>query len=355
MARNGKPKRATVEETDDDKEQERGQLGGDEQDEVPADSDIDSLLAEEDAPHEVRITVYRITGPQRRKAYLFSCDAVEFSRDKLRDDHGGGDFFVYAKRGRDLLFSKPILIEPPRVAPSAPPVQAPALADVVAQALAGLKEVMTAAIAQPKPVETEEDFLRKMTLYKSLFASSAQQAPTQPGDSFSIFRQGIEFAKELTSEGKEKTNLDVINNAIEKLGPPLVAIATRQARREPVAQPRAAAPINNAPATLPAGAQAVETPMDEALRTYGPWIVAQAEAGADPGIYADLILDQVDPMSLRAFLSQEPWSKLVAIVPRAADHRAWFDDLLSQVTSGLNEDVSGDDAIGNDSSVVQHP
>lgn len=317
----------------------------DAQDELPPDSDLDALLAESGADEGYTVTVYRIVQPGRRLSYLFSCAPHEFSRDALRDVHGGGDFKVFLKKGRAIKTTKVLLVAPPLRPIAPPPPPAPAVSDELRQVLQGIKETVSglvAAVARP-PAESEEAMLRRMMLYKQLFAGNGGGND----DQFEKFFKGIAFAREIGEQGAEKTNIDVLVKAIETFGKPLATLVTRAAATQQTAAPRAPAAPGGAPklpgVTTETGATEGMNPLiKKALQQKIAWLCEQAKVGADVSLYGDLILDQVPPDTLSQFLEGDSWQKLLAMYPPAVNYEPWFRELLSHVTAALSEDGGHD-------------
>lgn len=349
-----KPTKAAAVELEDEDE-----TTAKETEEKVEDNDVEAMLAEQDAPNEIRVTVYKLSGPQRRKEWLFSTDAADFTRERLRDEFGGGDFYIYAKRGRDLVFSRAVLIAPPRTPKEQPAQQAAPVVDVLVQALSGIREMVAQVVARPQ--ETEEAFLRKMQLYKTILASPEREHQSGGGgiEAFTAFQKGIEFMKAMGTDASEKSATDVMLEAVKSFGQPLANIIGNAAARERAARTKAPAPPSKSAPQLGApSATPVPAPTDEKgndvqamLKMQLNWLCDLARDEADPRLYAELILDQVDPDELRAFLSHDPEAKCIALAPRVADHRPWFQELLSHVTAGLSADDGQDAPSGSDANI----
>lgn len=78
------------------------------------------------------------------------------------------------------------------------------------------------------------------------------------------------------------------------------------------------------------------------MRYYLGLLVQKARAGADPGLYADLVLDSVDDETLAAMMARGALliDDFAAAHPEVSAHRGWFESLIQAVTVA----VSGDDA-----------
>ena len=68
------------------------------------------------------------------------------------------------------------------------------------------------------------------------------------------------------------------------------------------------------------------------------FLVAKAKSGADPGLYADLILDNVEPAVLARLLSGDVVATLSQIDARVQAHAQWFRDLGAMLSEALRPD-----------------
>jgi hypothetical protein len=66
--------------------------------------------------------------------------------------------------------------------------------------------------------------------------------------------------------------------------------------------------------------------------------VQKAKGGADPELYAEMILDNVDPDTAKAqFTAPDTVDKLIQINPEVANYRQWFVDLHAALVRFLSE------------------
>src|SRR5487761_1443558 len=320
---------------------------------LPPDSDLEQLLADEAADGEISCTIYRVQAPPaKRLAYVAQWSGPEFSRDRLRDELGGGEFKIYLKRRGRLFSAKTLLIEAPKRA--APPPASAVPQELLAK-VHSLREQLAALAARPAspPPETEERMLQRMLMYKQLFAGTSSPGIDLQGI-FGMVKEGIELAQKLGGGGIERTPLDILAEGIQTFGKPLADVLARKAAEDAQRAPAAAAP---APANLPAPAAVIPSgapspspatngqapppvpavdPRLANLQGYVAWLAKQAEANADPVLYADLILDQVPREELSNICAPQNWHAALALDPLAQKHMGWFEELRAELERGLH-------------------
>lgn len=73
------------------------------------------------------------------------------------------------------------------------------------------------------------------------------------------------------------------------------------------------------------------------MTQYYALLCQKAAAGADPTLYAELILDSVDDDTLNMLLSKQPTplDALIAEYPPAAAHREWFASLIATLMEAM--------------------
>lgn len=73
------------------------------------------------------------------------------------------------------------------------------------------------------------------------------------------------------------------------------------------------------------------------LTQYLALLCNKAAEEADPSLYADLVLDNLDPEILDGLLQRKPTpvDGLIADYPPVAEHRAWFEQLVQIIQEAL--------------------
>lgn len=308
---------------------------------LPQDDEVEpswmQLTSDFENDEEVMFWVYRINAARGNSVFLYRCLPAEFVPEHLGSKFKGGTFRVWVKRGSTLLKTFTIKAEAIETVEEHQTVAAkPAMANELAAAITALQNTVAQLAQSQRPAETEEAMLNRIRMYRDIFGGAQPAAQANPAASFELFQKGIEFAKNVMQEGAEKSTNDVLVEAVRTLGPAFAEIVARGARAQPAAQPVSAAitQTNNNADNL--------NVIEKLLKPKINWLCDMAAGGADPGLYADLIMDQVPETQLRDFVtSGDPFKKLVAIHPRAAEYGAWFGDLLSHINAVMT-DTTGD-------------
>lgn len=285
----------------------------------------------------VSVTVYRVR-PNKPLAYLFKCGATDFSLDRLRDDHGGGDFRVRAYKGRNLIANKGITVEPP-LPKAAPAVIAASggespldleriLERQAMETRAMMLDLAKLMISQRGSSDPRKEFFETLTMVKQLLPPTA---PREERDPMDVFMKGIAFARDVAEEtggGGEESGVAAIAKLADKYLPQILTV---------VQQPRAPAPN---PHAAP-GARPAMNPMLAMLHTELGRLVAAAKAGQPSDPFVDEILDRMPPMFLDQLVSHpDPVSELIKVRPDVADVRGWIAELIAKLKVALTE---GDD------------
>lgn len=334
----------------------------------PAEPDsLQSLLSELAGSAAGKITVYR-TGPNQKQTYVFQCAPEAFSLDDLRDRFNGGDFRLYITRNGVLWKNITVSVEPKQAGttPEAPPSSSDAVLAVMREGFQKQAEVMRELVirtAAPAPapasplagINIPELVTSLATLMRTLAPQPAQSA--NPDRAIDMLMKGIELAQSLKSEngGEEPSLMGLMRDLIKSPMAAQAIAATMQAQHP---QPRPAAPRPPAgapaiqhqpqpPAPAPsfagetAAPAAPETPaVNPLLKQYLGMLVSKAENGADPTLYADLVLDNLTEDQLNQLLDAQPSTVdyLITVEPRVATQRDWFTVMVNTIALALEPD-----------------
>jgi hypothetical protein len=339
-------------------------------------------------PGEAKVYVYRMRrGVRPPFAFLYGTTAAQFDIEDVQARYGGGDYFMRAwQRGvSGALVNEHFSIEgEPRVPTPAPvPVngaQGPTFLTLPGQpgqgdAISALGQMMrdtvreiAQLVVRPQGNSIEET-LRLVSLVKALSNEGNQLGTIK--EIMGIIRE----AQPLTGEGGQADAWSVFQTVAEKIAPVLVSAAVQRGPQlpapAPAAQPAPPAallrPMPGAPTTLAeAAAQAANAPhapapapapggngaeLPPAVRAMLEPFINAARLNADPGVYAQLILDQLDGApqyedAIRTFLMAPDWlDKLGRADARVAGLAPWFTrlhgELLGALDSAGEEDLTG--------------
>ncbi|MDW8259653.1 MAG: hypothetical protein RML32_09450 [Gammaproteobacteria bacterium] len=190
--------------------------------------------------------------------------------------------------------------------------------------------------------------------FRSVVAPPPVAAPESKA--IDMLLKGFELAKELRTEAADDGGL--LSVVRDLLRSPLLAqaVAATTTSAAPVTPPISSPPFKSMPQPKP---QPVSTPTPvstnatstsgetEMLKRYLAYLCDRAAAGADPTLYADLILDNLPEFMIRSRLVRKPTAldALIADYPPVSEHRAFFEELIAALTEALNAPV--DDKASN--------
>ena len=193
------------------------------------------------------------------------------------------------------------------------------------------------------PIEMQNAMLGSLLQMKQLMGGNNEG--TTAKDLISVFQSGLELAKDMGGGG-EKGIWDVLEKMPEMLG------NIAEMEKQTVSAPPALAPPLVAGDQLPVATGPTLQPQGEPVlkelffKKQLDMLVAKAEKGSDPGLYADFILDNMPEDAIRTFLGEgDPFPRLVELNPTVAQHEMWFRSLGVFLNESLApDDPSGDNA-----------
>jgi hypothetical protein len=197
------------------------------------------------------------------------------------------------------------------------------------------------ATGQQKPAATEEDMLRKMAMYKELFAPAHQAPQANPLESMSsmmeMFKQGMELGR---MGGGEPSSMDALMKGLEVFGPIAQQIASKPQQAAPIQHPT----IHQIEAKEKLTAATSEEPDVNVrammLKQALSFLVAQARKDAEPYTYANVVMDQLDDNELSALINRPDWLDWLAGVNpevKAPGIVEWFQKLRDEIKGLLTE------------------
>ncbi|RTL17972.1 MAG: hypothetical protein EKK55_21850 [Rhodocyclaceae bacterium] len=302
-----------------------------------------------------RVCIYRIVKNQP-PSYVAECDPASFSLDDLRDKYRGGEFRLYIMKEGKLWKNMRVSVEPPPHN-DAPTAVSSGMADVLAvmrdgfQAqAAAMRELATAprAASPFAGMDVPAVITAVAAAITALRPPPAPPAPPPPPDrSVDMLIQGIQLASELR-EGAAPADNSIGGMLRTFLQSPLVAQAVQAAASPPAppvshAKPALPAPTTPRVVSPAAPAEPAAQPTDQQttmLHYYYGLLCQKAAEGADPTLYAEIVLDNVPDDTLNMLLSRQPTplDALIAEYPPAAPHRAWFATLIDTMMQALTDE-----------------
>ena len=308
-------------------------------DDVP-ESLLEKTLEEFGGVEDVEIRIYR-TGPKYhgKQIYVQTVNPEHFSFDMLRDELGGGDFRIHIRAGGKIRKNVAVSVEEkPKEERTVQP-QSDERFTMMIQAMQagfqGLAEIMVQNQVNQQPLkssaETMQETLNMMVAMKQVMGGNEQRDPTE------AIKMGIELAKEIGSSDRESSTMDVLLESIKTFGAPIAKAAMNQNLQMFPAGGKPGQPM--IPGANPNQKTNTEGAAMNALKSGIGMLVAQAKTNKDPGLYADLVLDQVPAELLYRELSKPDWFEgLSGMHSGVAECPEWFHELRNLLIGALTEE-----------------
>lgn len=285
-----------------------------------------------------------------KEAFLFNCDVQDLPIDeRLRDTYGTGQYRVRVQRAGKMFKMFDIAVEAPAT-PAAPPATDMAtLANMIEAANQRTMQMVEQALGRGAAPAAADPFaaLERITAIMANLQKAAPMAAPAP-DHTAMFKQSIELATLISgaSSRGETGFMDVLkelagSEAVTGLFGNFMARATGQTT------PQSAAPM-----LAPAGSAYVAPPvapanmagMDQGAtnKLIGEqiaFLISMAAAGRDPGLYAEMMLDNMPPPAVNYILSNpNVIGELTQYNAAVGQHVQWFQKLLEAMRAMIQGD-----------------
>lgn len=314
-----------------------------------------------------RITVYRVVKNQPL-SYVFETDPASFSLDDLRDKYNGGEFRLFVAKDGRLWRNMRVVVEPKQVIHNgqdpAPPTSnmtdvLAIMRDGFAQQAAALRELV-AGRPTSSPFANLDLPAIITAAAAAITALRPPPAPVPPPAAdnseraLDMFMRGLEIARSLNENSGPADN-SLGGMFREALRSPIVQAAVQSAL-QPAQPTKPALPapggtvIPAQPVRPPEQPQvshakppeiAVE-PEQDMLTYYLGFLVKKAQGGADPSLYADIVLDNVPDQQLIAMVNRGDAliDDFIKAHPPVAEHRDWFLSLIKSVNDAVSDEAA---------------
>lgn len=336
MAKRKEPMPAVVDDDDDDG---RGHEGGQELDE------LSQVLSELDSSGAAIIKVERMR-EGKRPEYVGDMSPSSFTLAQLQERFGGGEYALTVfDSARRYVKRTTVAIAAPLKPPAPAAIESSGLekiARTLAEQMQAQSQLLQALLLQGRTAPVADaatmrkQLLEEMQLMKGIMGSGQVLSPDKV---LELVMKGMEIAKE-TGGGGDAGWTGIAEKAIDVLGEPLAQLMSSSAMTPAAGAAAPGVPGGNAPPPIQhqPGVSPMVNPM---VKQYVSFLVRKAVAGADPTLYADLVLDNVPEAMVREFLADpDPVTKLAQFDARVARHAEWFRDLGQACLEALNADAA---------------
>ena len=273
--------------------------------------------------------------PNGRYGFVTEFSPPEFSLMRVRDEHGGGDYIAQFVDTKNRMVGKtPFTID---VKPEAPKPEPVAVASGNGHTgFEGIKEILDRqtelikALAE-RQVPDKDPMDLALKLVEIVTAARGEQ--THPfAEMAELFKTGVEIGRGAEGGG------DSYWPVVEKFAPAIGKVLEAATARENAArgQPRRLPGPSPTPATTPEAPVVLEGPAWLIhLQPHLPVILSWARAGKDPALYAEVILDNLDPGAemevATAAKAPDFVEKTVAALPMFKPYSTWATQVLEEM------------------------
>lgn len=287
-------------------------------------ADLDAVFAELGGNSNATITVTRVgTNGREERCDRFMASELVGNFDVIRDRWGAGTYWLYGHDGKTLARKRPITFarsvdEQQRAAePGAARASAPA-------------DLFTAAIDRLATLQREQ-FQQMLQLVNgrqqgaglaeviTLAEKMQSMGVSRGGGSSDVetLLRGFDLARKFGAGGEEVS----IGGALAEF--------VRAIREPPLL------PAPGAPAASGGGGDHMQAMIQRALAQQLPALLRGAQSETAPGVYAQLLFDQVPEIYLRPmieYLKRPDWFDLLARADgRVVPFKGWFEALGSEI------------------------
>lgn len=341
-----------------------GQIGEDEQ---STDLALYSALAQigESNP-EAKVIIYRIDPEKKKDVWLYTVTVSEFADSgiqEIQDCYGEGEYRIRVYWENRVLTHRRVSVgasRTPKAAPGAAPIDlAGILATQQASMLAGFKE-LAASLRPASAGNSTMEMIQMINALRPLMAAPTQAA-TPAVDPLEMIGKIVRLQRDLapipTDADGGISGTAILMKAMDTFGPVLAkGLNGVQGAAPGTPTDIIDNPVQSLPApALDAGAadsqpaperQPAMNDLQMKVAIIAPMILLAAANQADPYPYACNCLDLFDDEQLAQYIqSPDWWKNLIAILPDAEKHPAWFGKLREEVLTILREPAESDTVI----------
>ena len=286
-----------------------------------------------------------------KECYLFTVSGGEYAdlMDKIRDEYGSGRYRIrlyQSKRGQKMQLFRNFELNvraPASAIPKANVPQENSLADIVRLIQDDNRQTreMFQRIMSTRQPEKEQDPLNLMRNMVEIFKPMMPRQ-SENGGGVETFLKAVALVKELKSEDKETSVLDMIGTALSS---PVVEKLLTNAAMPQSPQRRSIIPAeqtepqkNTAEPQNESEAQA--SVFVRTMKQQIAFLIGRAQAQSDPTLYADVLIDSL-PQDYIDYIVSTPniLNIMEGLDPRVASFRGWFSECLGAIVDGAKQQV----------------
>lgn len=296
------------------------------------DKRMDDLLDSLNNDPSAMVSVYRQSGTGKESmSFLDTFPPDKYSESELlmylREKYGTGDYRIQVRVNGRLRANKLVSVEAPKKPEEKHESELTGLAKILETVMARQDQLFQAF--QSKPQTNEDDFLKRMLLYKQLFDNGNQERVIPQTDPIEQLTKTLGLLESIGVEiGGKSDDDEGFSKLFDKLTP-LIDYAVNPANQ--VKQQ----PQKVRPDQMRTLAQNVK------LKMGLSFLLSAAKKKATPADYAEMVIEQVSDDDLDMLLNSGDYvTNLSQVLPDIANHREWFAALGEEIKK-LIYDESG--------------
>lgn len=295
------------------------------------------------------IKIFRVSGNNKlgfKQPYLFSVLPTELPvEQKLLDEYGSGKYLARVMVDGKLTKAFNIEVEASarlRQQDSARPSGDMAtFIQLMEASNSRIVTMLERLMAAPPPAADPLAMMERMSaIMANMKTAMPETSAAAPAAAMEMFQKGIELAQSLAGAGGGETSaMDVLKSVVSSPAVSnLVAVIMGRAIPGGGGQPAASGytpaaaqrPAMTLPPVMPANRQGMsEADVVALIRGQIDFLILQANAGRDPFLYAEMMLDNLpEPMIMHLLDSPNVIGELVAINPAMGNYMPWFTKLI---------------------------
>lgn len=310
---------------------------------------IAAEMGEVEGDARIWFVVHKIVPESRDKVWCMEGTAGDLPvTPKLQERFGGGKYHVTIMKDGKYKKRIALLVAEPRVAVIPP-----------AQSIQGandprLMQLLERLVAQqpPEPQKrlTPTEIIGLVTAGATVLATLKDLFQQPQTNQLEQIKHLVEITESLRSDsaGREPSMMEVIGNVLTNkdllsnfsglLTPPNPQALPANPQRQIPQQP-----------STPTPEQIQQAQMAQVKQQLA-MLVGRAQKSSDPGLYAELIVDNFDPGLVRQLAQPGAIDFIIALHPPCATFRPWFEQLLTELSDIVNEEAtaSGEARAGDD-------
>lgn len=309
------------------------------------DEELDTVLGEIGADRndvKLKMGVYRVIPNSGDLEWCFYFTAAELPiLDRLRDEYGGGSFQIRVYKDGKIFTRKTLNVAKPTDRPVTHHKQNSDIEAVLKYVSSGMAQLGEAIKSIQVPqIQPQQNQMEMMTGMMGLMLQMKQLTDSEKpkGMEFKDMMELVKMGTEMGGSGP-----DPLVKAMEAFGP-VVTKAMEIESKKPVLQNPSTRPLQKAPQgpTNPKEVDMLDIKKRMIAAKIGE-LVSYAEAGKNPELYAEVVMDQVpEDILIGLVCADDAKEQLSVLHPGVTKNWEWFNQMREFIKTELTGDPESD-------------